>query len=364
MDKTLALEGLLQRWMQDIRAKRQLPGRYSRTQVHLLETVEYQLAATSHERWFDALPAEGHAECFYRDVVLPLQRELAWDDLDIRASLEAHIDGTRRLWMRVFWQEEIYSQRRPLHVLGSWGRALFDMDFDVLRRAGRGYFSPALSDDSEMYFAFVEEVETIPADQRVYASSGLQIGTPASGVELDHVRFSAILVDRFLPLAGQIDPVDPDNAGPEQRVRRKEQLRDALEGVALPVLDLFIDPDARRALGIELAFGDWCLLGLDSPPDDEGFLIYVTDPDDGERPTMTRGGLSLVAQAPEFWKNRLRDIFSLVHIPDADFDETERGGGNPVPNTPISPRLAEADEVDDEELQQAKQPPVAYRSAG
>lgn len=349
MDMTLAIKGLFRRWMRDIGGNEQLPGGYFQVLLYLLERLDNRLAASPPERWFEALPARGEARAYYRHIVLPLQQELGWDDLHVLTRLQAHVNELRDRWIRNLWRD-VQSKRWPTQSALTWEQALFEMQWDQLRGSGRGYFSPTLSqDDAVLYFAFVEEVETIPPGQRIYGATGLPIETPTSAVELEHIRFSAILVDRFLPLTVQIDPVDPDNVQPEQRVRRKEQLQEAMHGIALPILDLFLPPNAKDALGIAPAFGDWCLLGNTASPDDEDLSIYVTDPEDGERPTTLRTGLRVLAQAPEFWQNRLRDIFSLVHIPDADFDENERDDGAPLPSPPIFPSSGQADEVEVEE---------------
>lgn len=361
MDMTHAIEHLIRLWMRDIGASTRLPPGLFHGRMHLLETLVIQLGASPPERWFEALPAGGRARGYYLDVVLPLQRASGWEDSRILVHLKNHIIELRERW---FWR--LYEEM-PLHSMrerapSTWEQTLFDLELSQLLEIGPGYISPRQSEDRVLYFAFVEDVEIVPAGQRQYVASGDLAGDPLGDVELEHVRFSAILVDRFLALAPLVDPVDPDNAGFEQRSRRKEQLQGVLEGVALPVFDLFIHPDAKTALGIEPAFGDWCLLGYASASDDEGISLYVTDPDDGERPTTTRADLSLLAQAPEFWQNRLRDIFSLVHIPDADFGEIERGDGSPVPNNPIAPRFEEADLEDEERVREAE-PPAVYRSA-
>lgn len=363
MDMTLAIKGLFLCWMRDLRSTSQLPEGHLRALLYLLEILDNRLAVFPPEKWFEALPARGEAQAYYRHTVLPLQQELGWDDLHVLMLLRAHINEWRVRWIRnLLW--ELQSEKRPTPAALTWEQALFEMHWDQLRGSGQGYFSPRLrDDDAVLYFAFVEEVETIPPGQRIYGATGLPIETPLSAVELEHVRFSAILLERFLPLTVQIDPVDPDNVQPEQRVRRKEQLQEALHGIALPILDLYLSPDAKDVLGIAPAFGDWCLLGYTASPDDEDLSIYVTDPEDGERPTTLRTGLRMLAQAPEFWQNRLRDIFSLVHIPDADFDENERDDGAPLPNPPIFPSSGQADEVEVEERLQVERSAV-YRSAG
>lgn len=361
MDMTRAIEHLILLWMRDIGASTRSPPGLFHGRMHLLETLVIQLAASPPERWFEALPASGKARGYYLDIVLPLQRASHWEDSRILVHLKSHIIELRERW---FWglYEEMRSQGKRERAPSTWEQTLFDLELSELLDLGPGYISPRQSEDRVLYFAFVEDVETIPAGQRQYVASGDLAGEPLAGVDLEHVRFSAILVDQFLALAPQVDPVDPDNAGFEQRSRRKEQLQRVLEGVALPVFDLFIHPDAKAALGIEPAFGDWYLLGYASASDEEGFSIYVTDPEDGERPTTTRADLGLLAQAPEFLQNRLRDIFSLVHIPDADFGEIERGDGTPVPNNPITPRFEEAG-LEDEERAREAEPPAVYRSA-
>jgi hypothetical protein len=120
----------------------------------------------------------------------------------------------------------------------------------------------------------------------------------------------------------------------EQRRRRGDQLRARLEGVGLPVLDILIHRRHEDLWRLRLASSSWWVVGVSGGPLSEADMkVFITDPD-GISTQADQARLLLLTPVPDPSRGRLRDIFSLVHVPDADFGTTERNEGSPAPIPP------------------------------
>jgi len=354
-----AISRLTDRWIKDLARSILWAGSIPlfegplQARLHLVAALADQLTRQPDERWFDALPENGESTVFYEMSVLPLQQAEGCDAREVRARLWRHVEARRRFWLSALMVER-RARNQAKEAVGQSAQTALETDLGLQHRLGEGYFRQDWRESPKRYFAFVEDVESILPGTIAYGLDDRPLDSAPGHVSLRHVRFSAILTDQFFPIAERIEPINPSRVTLEDRRRRGDQLRETLEDVPLPVLDLFIHPERREMSDVRPAFGNWWVLGLSfDQPSDGDIGVYVTDPEESERPTI-RGVLSLLAPASAFWQARLRDIFSLVHIPDADFGTTDRNEGSPAPTPPLAPRMEEAAQAEETPTAEAR----------
>ncbi|HUR39736.1 MAG TPA: hypothetical protein VM240_01060 [Verrucomicrobiae bacterium] len=317
-----------------------------------LGALDLSLSNLPEDRWFDALPPNGGARVFFEGTLLPQQRAERRNDQEMAGLVLRCIRGLRDDWMPLLvmqWQ-----------TFGEGESHSLEIDLVLSTLDGSGFSASGPTEMSRLYFAFVEDVELVPARHAIYGPDGLPISGHVMHRGLRHLRFAGLLAGDFLQLVARINAVDPDSVTPTQRQIRGGQLRRFLTDTPLPILEFFIDPESKELAGMEIAFGNWCVLGMDDSATNEDVIVRVVDPD-ADEPALEQGGLKLLAPAPGFWRERLLDIFSLVHVPDADFETDELIGGTPANIPPMAPPAGKSDEVAPPEIEQAEAMPFSRR---
>lgn len=186
----------------------------------------------------------------------------------------------------------------------------------------------------ESYFLFIEEID------RISRALGEKLDGPHGGAieppDGLHTRVRACGVNAcgLLAVMDRIEPLgeegDIDFA---QRGARRAQLREHLAGVPMPRIDLLLTEDeALQAWARLLAPGTWYILGISSLRQKRrGVLACFADTENGlpvrvEEPRRAYADL-LLPPRPEHTL-RLRDIFSLKHVADAEFGAHTEGDAN------------------------------------
>jgi hypothetical protein len=188
----------------------------------------------------------------------------------------------------------------------------------------------------EGYFIFVEEAALVAAED-LLAPDGLAIASDVIlGERLWRFRASGVASGQFLDVMGGFEPLDHDTVTDDQRVQRRNQLVEAFGRRPLPLFDLYVmnGHDELPFLQAMLVPGTWYFITVDRRADaDERLAIFVGAPDLDPGP-YAPGSLDLLEAVPPFIEYRLRDVFSLVHVPDAGM---ERTGGATPPHSPDDP---------------------------
>ena len=150
------------------------------------------------------------------------------------------------------------------------------------------------------------------------------------------IRASGIEGVKFRQSMDAFEELDHDNVTDGERTLRRNQLNEVFGEQPLPIFDLYIgskDEDYRYLRDI-LVSGTWYWMVVKTrSPDDVGLPIFVGAPELPGEPYMP-GTLQFVDAVPLPIEYRLRDIFSLVHISDAQFGEETGGEGEPIPPEP------------------------------
>lgn len=182
--------------------------------------------------------------------------------------------------------------------------------------------------DPHAYFVFVEDAKPLPTVDTLD-------GPDASDFVPDHpalkggpfrFRTSGILAADFWRWLDRFEELTPETADFERRRVRRITLREFFEEVRLPVIDIYVGrhDDELPALRLTLTPGSWHLAyiryGEEQP---HSRPVYATDGAIGEPAGVRRGGLLHLAPVPPPMELRLRDIFSLNHVPDGDVDPEE-----------------------------------------
>lgn len=215
------------------------------------------------------------------------------------------------------------------------------------------------------YYVFVEEAgpanpeglmgpDENPIDKNVFVE------------ELSHrswrIRASGIDAAKFRQSADTFEELDHDNVTDGERRRRRDQLNEVFGEQPLPIFDLYLGPkDADyQYLRDILVPGAWYWVVVRQwSPGEFALPIFVGAP---ELPggLYMPGALELVDAVPLPIEYRLRDIFSLVHISDAEFGEETGGEGEPLPPEPDGPELGHWEQP----ARQLYLTPQALKSAG
>lgn len=174
--------------------------------------------------------------------------------------------------------------------------------------------------ERETYFVYIEEahVLTQPDGARLDGPLGESVRRP----DETHTRIRTAGV-RALPFVDLMHVVTPLGAeiSRVERERRGAELRELLRELPVVLIDLLLSRYwADQPWAQLLAPGTWHVLGVSygsHRPD--SVQVLVGDPD-GARDTESRPASAefMLPPIPEL-ELRLRDIFSLKHVPDADF---------------------------------------------
>lgn len=190
------------------------------------------------------------------------------------------------------------------------------------------------------YFAYIEEIEAIsprhtyvgPADDPMELSLFRQFEPRPWPI---NIRFSGIEAETFSALMDQFEPLDPNDATLEQRRQRRHDIVRLLSHVDLPIFQAIIPANDSIWLRLREYWreGHWCRLNMLPRQQAEGpRYLFMAVPEHGEQ-TSQPLQLTSIASIDEYHLRRLEDIFSLVHLPDADF----RGEATPGANHPPTP---------------------------
>ena len=187
----------------------------------------------------------------------------------------------------------------------------------------QGYFTPDWWAQPLLYFAFLESGE-----RTAYAAPERHAGR--------FLQFSCVPVDGFFIIDQGVTPLVHADVSAEQRRTRAAELTPLLAEANLPQVQmLLLDDRLPRSVNFRLPLGSWWVLGT-RPDPIAGFDLELEIASDTEAEPLP-GGLTLLTRAPPRWQGALSDIFSLVHIPDARFDERENYMSVPVVPTPSAP---------------------------
>lgn len=309
--------------IRDIIRREMLISSYPEDRYWAARQLKVALDSVDDDSWSAALPKGGDSVRFYNKQVKHLLRQgpmaafrfhrVALSLLDKRSkganfSL-ARIEALTR------WQEwPVPGKDRQWRLL-RW----LDWKGAVHTEYGQPAAEPSL------YFAFLEEKNSIEPGRDVYGGDGRVLARTEDGGKLTQIRFAAIPCTQFFDAADQIDDPEPGLVSDEARRVRLLQLQENLSGADLPVIDLLIR--SRPPWAVRLPVGTWWVLGLGGGvPTLADARLFLTDTSDPRKQSDTGPlPLGIFGAVPQYWLRRLRDIFSLAHVADADI------GGRPGP---------------------------------
>src|SRR3546814_12449146 len=112
---------------------------------------------------------------------------------------------------------------------------------------------PVQSEDGRQYFVYVEEGQAIPPRQGDVGPAGDRIDVSSREGRMPRlwpisVRFSGIEAETFDQVVGEFEPLDLDEVTPEQRHRRRSDIRKFLSDQDLPIFHAVIPADADLCL--------------------------------------------------------------------------------------------------------------------
>lgn len=208
------------------------------------------------------------------------------------------------------------------------------------------------------YLAYLEEMATMYPDTAVEAPGlGALVPRPAIlGRKFVRARFSGIRASLFDEMKEVVGLAGDGLLSGGARQQRRSALRDGFRRFPIPIIDLFWagdDPVARSRRERTMRLHHWFQLAV-TPGEAEGARepIFMGEPEAGRpaEPNFESGRLiGLRALSPRE-EEPLRDIFSLAHVPDADFDEGPEGpSGAPPPDDSDGPEDASVAVVGPEE---------------
>lgn len=194
-------------------------------------------------------------------------------------------------------------------------------------------------DELVTYFAFLEEVSELPPDFGIDGPDGGPLAKrPAILFEqFFRARFSGIRAADLAQLQEDVAQLDGTDITDAQRRERRNQLNRAFERTPVPVIDLFWpgwDKDIRYRWQGRLRWpspGVWFeRRARRGGAADSLRPVFVGEPEADRPPDgFESGELVGMRRANRDVTRILRNIFSLNHIPDADFDEDPEGPAGP-----------------------------------
>lgn len=203
------------------------------------------------------------------------------------------------------------------------------------------WYPSRFSDDPEEqhYFAFVDDVAPMSNAVPIDAPDGGILKTANPVLEQRPVRFrmSGIEVRHFLETMGEFEELDEAQITLAQRQQRREQLIAFYDGAAVPVIDVYASPkqEAFDLMRRTLVPSSWHYVifrqGGEAVADQPVFLgePYAQYPRE-----FAPGELQALLRVPWNIEARLRDVFSLNHVPDAEIDERDIDDGSAAPTPP------------------------------
>jgi hypothetical protein len=188
-------------------------------------------------------------------------------------------------------------------------------------------------------FALVEGAAVLPRTRRLFGPGGEPIDSwQLVSKRVLEVRLCGFNANRFLATMGEFEDLSEGVPSSTQRENRRIMLNQLYESDATPGLHLYI-ADSERIFEADVRYslfapGQWLEIEMSPLPASKPAPIVFLD----QPLTAGSGNVPLALTAinliPIEVVRKLRDIFSLAHVPDADFTERENGAG---PGTPIIP---------------------------
>lgn len=177
------------------------------------------------------------------------------------------------------------------------------------------------------YFAFVEDVSRLTQLEAAEGPDGKPLDDLVwqTGDSPLRFRLAAMRTRDFGKIVDRFDVLDHENVEDSDRRRRREQLRESVADLPIPIMDIYADEGGEAAYWLRgvLRAGSWHFVEVLENEFIESYPpIVIGDPDLGG--ATLRGSLGFLSQVFPNYLVRLQDIFSLVHIPDAQFG-TEEG---------------------------------------
>lgn len=203
---------------------------------------------------------------------------------------------------------------------------------------------------TESFFVYAEDVSEIAFPEAIDAPDGSVIPMAYDVFKEAPVRFrsSGPEAQSFMEDLGNFEVLDSYDISPEQRQSRTTALDAFFEKTRIPIIDLFVSLNDEQfpAIRRTLVPSTWhlAIIGGDDAAD-APYPVFISDPEnDVEEAIVSSNLLALLPISPEL-ELRLRDIFSLNHVRDADLDNGEDEGDDGA-GAPVDPRAPGGEQVD------------------
>lgn len=203
-----------------------------------------------------------------------------------------------------------------------------------------------MSDPDTIHFlAFLEEIARVsPRSALLHPGGGPLV--PHSDV-LDRrcfrATFSGFRRGLFSKFEEHVRPSElSELAGVDAEERRAGLVR-AFEGLPVPIVQVFWSEHGRwPSPSRKLLVNRWFELSIYRPFEEAGeFPVYLGEPDPVETvEELTEGQLVNWRRVDPRLEARLRDVFSLKHLPSADIGPADEGPAGPPPPDGPGPELA------------------------
>lgn len=330
MDLNKAVEGLVFLWIRDIAQRELLPAELMEARLFSLEILLADLSAQTDSHWFLALPKGGGASRFHSEVFSSVLRRARIRGSDAVSLVTRYVDELQRDWSRGrYWElgrmknEGLSPSSSRLERLRRWLTYATDVKrpYDALTEASA----------ARLYFAFVEDTGQIRGRRSAFGPNGRVLMSTEEVGPLLQIRFSAILCEHLFEGEDRIDSAGSTPPADSWRQNRLEQLREQFGRTPIPVIDLVAPLRWRLRADV----GTWWVMGVGSTQRAwESASLFFSGEQEAELEQEQPASLEILTPVPPYWGVRLRDIFSLEHIPDADF-----GDGLVNPDQPRPPAL-------------------------
>lgn len=286
--------------------------------------LRFALDNVDADSWSAALPKGGDSILFYnKEVAHVLRKGLGTASQfhrDVLSRLDERIAGTKLSLSRV--ELSIGGAAWPVSASGRLSRLSrwLDREGFLATHYKWGKAEPRL------YFAFVEEQNSIEPGRDVYGGDGRVLTRAEERGKLTQIRFAAIPCTNFFDAADQIDGLEPGSVSEEARRVRLQQLRENLGGADLPVIDLLVS--WPPPWDFKISVGTWLVVGVRRGLATWGDVpLFLTEANDPRQQTESGPSpLGILGRVPRYWLRRLRDIFSLAHVADARVDARPGAG--------------------------------------
>ena len=187
-------------------------------------------------------------------------------------------------------------------------------------------------------FALVEGTSRFPPTWRLYGPEGepIDINWPPDADRILEVRLCGFSASGFLEMMDDFEDLSERTPTPDERARRRQMLGQLFSNRSTPMLHAYLPywHPIRLLWGGLFRAGQWWEVELNPAiPGESEANVFIDSPlePDGENGPLT---LTSIAMVPREIERRLRDVFSLAHVPDADFTDEEGGAGPESPEPP------------------------------